>query len=86
MNAILILFLFGIVLLFCEVFVPGAILGSIGGLAMLAGCILGPARGFAAATLYLALGAVGLPVFAEHSSGIGTFAGPSGGWPGSSRR
>lgn len=47
---------------------------------MLAGCILGPARGFAAATLYLALGAVGLPVFAEHSSGIGTFAGPSGGY------
>ena len=39
MNAILILFLFGIVLLVCEVFVPGAILGSIGGLAMLAGCI-----------------------------------------------
>jgi membrane protein implicated in regulation of membrane protease activity len=31
MNAILILFLFGIVLLVCEVFVPGAILGSIGG-------------------------------------------------------
>lgn len=47
---------------------------------MLAGCILGPARGFAAVTLYLALGAVGLPVFAEHSSGIGVFAGPSGGY------
>lgn len=40
MNAILILFLFGIVLLFCEVFMPGAILGTIGGIAMLAGCIL----------------------------------------------
>lgn len=47
---------------------------------MLAGCILGPLRGFAAVTLYLALGAVGLPVFAEHSSGIGVFSGPSGGY------
>ncbi len=40
MNAILILFLLGIVLLVCEVFVPGAILGAIGGIAMLAGCLL----------------------------------------------
>ncbi|WP_374458072.1 biotin transporter BioY [Nocardioides sp.] len=47
---------------------------------MLAGCILGPMRGFAAVTLYLALGAVGLPVFAEHSSGIGVFTGISGGY------
>ena len=47
---------------------------------MLAGCVLGPTRGFAAVTLYLALGAVGLPVFAEHSSGIGVFNGPSGGY------
>lgn len=47
---------------------------------MLAGCILGPLRGFASVTLYLALGAVGLPVFAEHSSGIGVFSGPSGGY------
>lgn len=47
---------------------------------MLAGCILGPLRGFSAVSLYLALGAVGLPVFAEHSSGIGVFAGPSGGY------
>jgi biotin transport system substrate-specific component len=47
---------------------------------MLAGCILGPLRGFAAVLLYLALGAVGLPVFAEHSSGIGVFAGISGGY------
>ena len=47
---------------------------------MLAGCVLGPARGFSAVALYLALGAVGLPVFAEHSAGIGVFAGPSGGY------
>ena len=47
---------------------------------MLAGCVLGPLRGFSAVALYLALGAVGLPVFAEHSSGIGVFNGPSGGY------
>jgi biotin transport system substrate-specific component len=47
---------------------------------MLAGCVLGPLRGFSAVMLYLALGAVGLPVFAEHSSGIGVFSGPSGGY------
>ena len=47
---------------------------------MLAGCILGPLRGFSAVTLYLALGAVGLPVFAEHSSGVGVFTGISGGY------
>ena len=47
---------------------------------MLAGCILGPLRGFSAVALYLALGAVGLPVFAEHSSGIGVFTGISGGY------
>ena len=34
----------------------------------------------AGGALYLALGAVGLPVFAEHSSGIGVFSGPSGGY------
>ncbi|WP_249216369.1 biotin transporter BioY [Nocardioides palaemonis] len=47
---------------------------------MLAGCVLGPVRGFSAVVLYLALGAVGLPVFAEHSSGIGVFTGISGGY------
>jgi len=47
---------------------------------MLAGCILGPVRGFSAVTLYLALGAVGLPVFAGHSSGVGVFSGPTGGY------
>ncbi len=47
---------------------------------MLTGCLLGPWRGFTAVTLYLLLGALGLPVFAEHSSGIGTFASISGGY------
>lgn len=40
MNLVLILFLVGILLLAAEVFMPGAILGIIGGLAMLAGCIV----------------------------------------------
>jgi biotin transport system substrate-specific component len=47
---------------------------------MLAGCLLGPVRGFLAVLLYLALGAIGLPVFAEHSSGLGTFTQPSAGY------
>ena len=47
---------------------------------MLAGCVLGPVRGFLAVTLYLALGAAGLPVFAEHSSGLGTFTSASAGY------
>lgn len=47
---------------------------------MLAGCLLGPLRGFLSVLLYLALGAVGLPVFAEHTSGLGTFTQPSAGY------
>jgi biotin transport system substrate-specific component len=47
---------------------------------MLAGCVLGPVRGFLASALYLGLGAVGLPVFAEHSSGLGVFTGASAGY------
>lgn len=47
---------------------------------MLAGCVLGPLRGFTAAALYLAMGAIGLPVFAEHSSGLGSFTSISAGY------
>jgi biotin transport system substrate-specific component len=47
---------------------------------MLGGCLLGPVRGFLAAALYLGLGAIGLPVFAEHSSGLGVFTGASAGY------
>lgn len=47
---------------------------------MLAGCVLGPVRGFLAVSLYLALGAIGLPVFSDHASGIAPFGGPSGGY------
>lgn len=47
---------------------------------MLAGCVLGPVRGFLAVCLYLAMGAIGLPVFSEHASGVAVFTGPSGGY------
>jgi biotin transport system substrate-specific component len=47
---------------------------------MLAGCVLGPIRGFLAVSLYLLLGAIGLPVYAEHSSGLGVWSGPSVGY------
>lgn len=40
MNATVILFLLGIVLLAGEVFVPGAVLGILGGLCMAAGCVI----------------------------------------------
>lgn len=47
---------------------------------LLAGCVLGPVRGFLATSLYLVLGAAGLPLFAEHSSGLGVFTGITGGY------
>jgi len=47
---------------------------------MLTGCVLGPVRGLLAMLLYLALGAVGLPVFAEHAGGLGSFTGPTAGY------
>lgn len=47
---------------------------------MLAGALLGPVRGFLAVSLYLLLGAAGLPVFSEHSSGLGTFTSASAGY------
>jgi len=40
MNAILLLFLTGVLLLAGEVFLPGAVMGIIGGLCMAAGCVL----------------------------------------------
>jgi biotin transport system substrate-specific component len=46
----------------------------------LAGALLGPIRGFLAVGLYLLLGGIGLPVFAEHSSGWGVFTGVSAGY------
>jgi biotin transport system substrate-specific component len=47
---------------------------------LLAGGALGFKRGAAAATLYLALGLVGLPVFADGSSGMRVVTGVTGGY------
>lgn len=46
----------------------------------LAGAVLGPLRGSLSVILYLALGAIGLPVFAEHSAGLGVFTSVSFGY------
>lgn len=48
--------------------------------AILAGLILGPREGTAATALYLALGAVGLPVFSGYRGGVGHLLGPTGGF------
>jgi biotin transport system substrate-specific component len=47
---------------------------------VLAGCVLGPIRGFLAVVLYLVLGAAGLPIFSGHSSGLGVFTGQTAGY------
>lgn len=47
---------------------------------MLAGVVLGGYRGTLAVILYVVLGLVGLPIFAEHSSGFAVLAGPSAGF------
>ncbi|OZI19711.1 BioY family transporter [Bordetella genomosp. 9] len=47
---------------------------------MLAGCMLGPARGTAAVALYLLLAAIGLPVLPGGRGGLGVYAGPTGGF------
>jgi biotin transport system substrate-specific component len=47
---------------------------------VLTGLVLGPVRGFLATSLYLLLGLVGLPVFAEHTSGAAVFTGPTAGY------
>ena len=47
---------------------------------MLAGVILGAGDGTACTALYLVLGAIGVPVFAGYSSGIGALVGVTGGY------
>lgn len=47
---------------------------------LLAGLVLGPLGGAAAALLYLAAGVLGLPVFAGGASGLGALFGPTGGY------
>lgn len=68
MNVVLLLFMIGIVLLVFEVVVPGAVLGVLGGLAMLVGCVLsftmfGPGWGMGASLA--AIGLLGLTLYVE---------------------
>jgi biotin transport system substrate-specific component len=48
--------------------------------ALLAGLVAGPVWGSAAVGLYLFLGSIGLPVFANGTGGLGHFSGPTGGF------
>ena len=47
---------------------------------LLVGLVLGPVRGAAALGLYLLVGAVGFPVFALGSGGLGVITGPTAGY------
>ena len=47
---------------------------------LLAGLVLGPLLGTLAVGLFLVAGAIGLPVFANASSGLARILGPSGGY------
>ncbi len=47
---------------------------------LLSGLLLGPARAAAAMGLYVLLGAVGLPVFAQFKGGLAHLTGPTGGY------
>lgn len=49
-------------------------------LVLMSGAMLGPAYGSLAMIIYLVLGAIGLPVFAGGSSGLGVLVGPTGGY------
>jgi len=47
---------------------------------MLAGLLLGSRWGFISIAIYLLAGAIGLPIFAGGTGGIGKFVGPTGGY------
>lgn len=47
---------------------------------MLAGVVLGAKFGFVSQLIYVLLGAVGVPVFAGYSAGVGAIAGMTGGY------
>jgi biotin transport system substrate-specific component len=46
---------------------------------ILSGLLLGPRYGALAQAVYVLVGAVGVPVFAEFSGGLGRILGPTGG-------
>lgn len=46
----------------------------------LTGAVLGALRGFLAVTLYIVVGAAGLPIFAGGQAGIAPFSGPTSGY------
>lgn len=60
-------------------FTPVPITGSTFAV-LLGGAVLGMRAGAASQVLYLAMGAVGLPVFTEASGGVEVFAGATGGY------
>lgn len=47
---------------------------------MLAGCVLTPVQAALSLITFLVLGAIGIPVFSNGTSGLGIIAGPSGGF------
>src|SRR3712207_7191748 len=47
---------------------------------VLSGLLLGPRYGALAQAIYVLLGAVGVPVFAQFSGGLGRVLGPTGGY------
>lgn len=47
---------------------------------MLAGTVLGPRWGSLSTALYIVIGAIGLPVYANYTSGFANLAGPTGGF------
>lgn len=65
MTLIILLFIVGILLIAFEVIIPGAVLGTIGGILMFAGCVLafihhGTLGGIAAISVAFAIGALAL--------------------------
>ncbi|TFV95119.1 biotin transporter BioY [Orlajensenia leifsoniae] len=47
---------------------------------LLAGAIIGPKKGTLAVVVYVALGAIGLPIYAGGTGGLGILFGPTGGF------
>jgi biotin transport system substrate-specific component len=81
-HAVLIVLGAGLVALFAQIYIPtvpvpftGQTLGV-----LVVGAALGARRGAAALLLYLAIGLIGLPVYAEGRSGLAVITGATGGY------